>query len=304
MKNIIRLLCSVVAFILLSGFGNAYAGEKTVYSSDESIYASYFDLDTGLPVYQGTDFTDNLRIMVYVSKESKKVDGSFTYPNYDNTRLGVWDLQWVFTPSDSKYETLSGTIKVNVIIPTGGKSASEDNDEAVPEFYTPDVTLEPGTSYYMPLSNTISGSEYTWTTSDKTIAKINKKTGKIIAKKSGTVTIKCKVDTPYDETYTLSTKVTVKAKKITNNLQSVSGGAIDVSDKTITMTKGDKANIGLSYDTSTTTVQYKSSKSSVARVEDYTGEVTAKKSGTAYITCTMINTKHEVTVIRYKVIVN
>lgn len=121
------------------------------------------------------------------------------------------------------------------------------------------TTVYVGSSTTLKLSGTKSGIK--WTSSKKSVATVNSK-GRVTAKKSGTATITAKVG---KKSY--KCKVTVKNPYLNS------------TKKTLTAGKSYTLKI-----TGTTAKSWTSSKKSVATVNSK-GKVTAKKSGTATITC-------------------
>ena len=67
-----------------------------------------------------------------------------------------------------------------------------------------------GNSYDFNIKNKVSGSKYSWTTSNKAIAKVNSKGLTTPGTKTGEATISCKITLPTKKTKTLKATVTVK----------------------------------------------------------------------------------------------
>jgi len=123
------------------------------------------------------------------------------------------------------------------------------------------VTLKPAA---------ISGSTYSWSSSDTGIAKVSSTTGKVTSVKPGTATITVKVN---GYTY----------KKVTITVKSPVKSSLKNS---YTIYTGNKSNaVTLKPDAiSGSTYSWTSSDSKVAKVNSKTGKVTAVKAGTATIT--------------------
>jgi hypothetical protein len=307
MKKVIKVL--ILTIIILSLYNaTAFAEYKTVIISTDEIGRKTF-VEEGFPnenvitnVKYGCDISEVDWQGCCMYFNNQLVHGTTTYTGFDSSKLGLQTVDFTFNPDDQTLPSFSGQEKVFVRMNV--KNTVSDDEDVVTSFAEPSVTLEPNTSYTPHLLDMIEGSEYTWTSSDKLIAKVNKKTGKITAVSTGTATINCKVDTPYDDTYTLSITATVKSPSTgLRAAAAVSGSALSVSDNTITMTKGGKLTLTPNYDHTSSTCLFKSSKSSIVQIDGYTGQITAKKPGGAYILCTITSKDYSVRTIRYDIIV-
>lgn len=125
------------------------------------------------------------------------------------------------------------------------------------------------------LSKTYTGTTYTWTVSNSKLATIGAKTGYVVAKAPGVVTVKVTAKTKAGKTSTVTTKVTIR-KRAT----AVAAG------EDVTLTVGEtKAQVAKVTPSNTTdAVRYYSSDEKVATVDVKTGAVTAVKTGEATIT--------------------
>jgi hypothetical protein len=292
MKNITKIVIITFIFTILSTPCTTSAATRRIYSDDNKLYVVYPGEEYYVNMIYGLDNKERMPQMQVRCASGGAITGKYSYPNYSDTRLGTWDLKWVFNPDDQSLAPISGVFKVHTIMRMYGTTSEDDDD--VPSLMSPTISMEIGTTYTPQIINNIQDSDYLWTTSDKSVIKINKKTGKTYAISSGKATVTCKINTPYDDIFTLTTDVTVlsntKAARIASN---------DV----ITLSKGDTMTLEPNYDASNSTAAFSSSKSSVVRAEPYTGKIIARKPGTAYITCTIINTDYEIKTIRYTVVV-
>lgn len=50
--------------------------------------------------------------MTFTSLDGDIIDGTIEYSDYSKMKFGINDITWVFTPYDSSYELLAGTIKI------------------------------------------------------------------------------------------------------------------------------------------------------------------------------------------------
>lgn len=288
-----RLLCAILIIYLMLIPDTVYAGIRIIDNPDNpmnSIAVFDFDENHVFTFAYESKIKDNDDYPVpAIMQGGKQLKGKYTYPNYDSSKLGFYDLQWVFTPADKSIEPITGTVKARIIMPTWGTMRDEDDFESVPKFKQSSLVMQVGTSYYPQIDNNIGGSDYLWKSNNKNVVTINKKTGKLTAKGAGTATVTCTINTPYDEEFTLNMEVTVVASKETN--------------KEIVLTSGEEYDLSVDFNSSECSVTYASSKNSIAYVEYYMGKITARNEGEAYITCTAIDTDYNVHVARYKVLV-
>lgn len=271
----------------------AFAGTRIIgdydVGSNKTIYVN--DIDMTYVFAYKSKMKDNEDYPVpRIEQDRKPMDGKLTYPNYDSSKLGSFVLQWVFTPSDKNYEPITGTADAIVVMPSWGTMRDENDDISIPAFQASSISMQIGSSYYPQISNNIESSDYLWKSSDKSIVTVNKKTGKLIAKAKGEATITCKIDTPYDESYTIGIKVAVQP--VTSKER-----------KELTVAAGDIFSILADQDTTKSTSMYASSKNVVASVAQFTGLVTARSDGEAYITCTTVDLNYNITVERYHITV-
>lgn len=288
-----RFICTVLVICMLCIPSTAFAGIRIIDNPDDmtkTIVVHDYDERWIMSFIYGTKIKENEDWpMPSILQNGKQLKGKYTYPNYDSSKLGPFDLQWVFTPTDTTIAPITGTVKAIIVLRTWGTMREEDDDSSVPEFMHQTLTMQVGTSCYPQIDNNVGGTDYLWKTSDKTVASINKKTGKVTAKGVGKATITCKMVTPYDEEYNLSMEITVPANK--------------KSSTDITLIAGDTYSIPSDYDKSEYTITYSSKKGSVANVNYYTGEITARNEGTTYITRTVMDKEQNIIIEKFNVVV-
>ncbi|SHO47132.1 Ig-like domain-containing protein [Anaerocolumna xylanovorans] len=125
------------------------------------------------------------------------------------------------------------------------------------------------------LSKTYAGTKYTWTVSDSKKATIGAKTGYVVAKAPGVVTVKVAAKTKKGKTSTFTQKVTIRQRAKT-----VAVG----EDFTLNSGETKALKAALTPANSTDAVKYVSDKEAVATVDAKTGVVTAVEAGEATIT--------------------
>lgn len=138
---------------------------------------------------------------------------------------------------------------------------------AAPKISKKSATLIKGKTLQLKVSGT-KGNKILWSSSRKSVATVNSK-GKVTAKKAGTTTIAAKVGKKK-----LTCKITVEAPKL--------------SKSSLVLTVGKSQTIKLNG--TKQRVTWKSSNSSIASVKN--GKITAKKSGKATITATVLKKKY------------
>lgn len=235
----------------------------------------------------------------FIGVDGKKVDGVMTYPNIDDIEPGTFYLQWVFTPNDDKYETVSGVFEVTVysedsdiskgIIPT----EPEEIDEPTPPSLTATtVLLMKSTSYDINVNNKVSGAKFKWTSSNPSIAKVNPKNGLVTAVSEGTATIACIMSLPDGTEQTLYSVVYVEHDD----------NATVLSDTELNLEVGDKYTLKVENAPAGAKYKFTTSDKAVVKVGTVNGKVTAVSPGEAYITCT-ITADNQVIVLRCNVTV-
>ncbi len=239
----------------------------------KKLQTMFYDQPQGISMMEGRDFLGELPPLYVYDEYWRPVSGKFTYPNYDNTRVGVWDLEWVFTPDDPSFETLTGTIKLDV----RPKDPVESDEPTSPSLTATTVLLTSDTAYDINLNNKIAGSAYRWTSSDTKVAKVNSKNGLVTAVSEGTATITCEIAQPDGKSQKLQSIVTV----------GYDDNAPILSDTAIDLEKGDKYTIKVENTLTKSNIRFATSNKSVVKVGTASGKVTAVSAGDAYITCTI-----------------
>ncbi len=163
-------------------------------------------------------------------------------------------------------------LSVAIIAPAVADAAS------APALSKTSRTILVGKQYDFNIKNKIAGSTYTWTTSNKSVARVNK-VGVVTGVAKGTATITVKIKAP-KKTYTLKAKVTIRkgAKEI------------QISNKVTALNVGQKYNLDrtLIPSTSNDKTTWTTSDASIAS-PDANGKFKALKEGTVKITATTIS---------------
>ena len=241
----------------------------------------------GVSVLQYSDFSELPGIPIYDAETGMPVSGKIIYPNLDNSRLGTYDLEWLFIPDDPTYEELSGTIRVEVRVP------EEPDEPTTPSLTATKIMLDSMTSYDINLNNKILGSKYKWTSSNPKVAKVNEKNGFVTAVSEGTAIITCEITLPNGTTQILQSLVTVGYDE----------NAPVLTDTQLDLEIGDKYDINVENKIAKSKYRWVSSDRNVVKVNSSNGKVTAVGPGVAYIACTITTPENQVIVLRCDVTV-
>ncbi|MBE6061854.1 MAG: hypothetical protein E7215_17080 [Clostridium sulfidigenes] len=231
--------------------------------------------------------------LTFIGADDKKVEGDLTYTNLDKIEPGFFKLQYVFTPNDDKYETISGFLEYEVFPEDSEESKGkmpvpEPDVPTVPSLTASIVSLETRTFYDINLNDKVSGCKYKWTSSNPDIAKVNVKNGLVTAVSEGTATITCVITYPDETKQTLISEVTV----------GYDDNAPELTDTVLDLNPGDEYDINVENKIAKSKYRWASSDRSIVTVNSANGIVKAKATGEAYITCTITTPENQVIVLR------
>ena len=288
MKKLFKIfLLTLVISSMTASLSLAYASPFSIKTGKDGKEYTQFvscpDDKSEVSMLQGGDMIGELPpIIIYINGERAK--GAFTYSNYDNARLGIWDLEWIFIPTDANYEPVSGTIKLNV------RPRDEEPIEAptIPSLTASAVQLDTRTAYDINLADKITGSEYTWTSSDTEVVEVNSTNGKLKAIKEGKANVICEITLPNASTQTLVSEVTV----------GYDANAPLLTETDLDLEIGDVFDINLENKVAKSKYRWVSSDKTIAKVNSSNGKVTAMGAGTAYVICTITTPGNQVIVLR------
>lgn len=221
----------------------------------------------------------------FYGADGKKVEGIITYPNASDAKVGMFDLQWVFTPTESdKYEGKSGVIHYNLV---EGEKPTVD-EPTPPSLTATSVQLMTATAYDININDKPVGASYSWTSSDPTIVEVNSKNGKIKALKEGKSTITC--DVAYEDGTTESLKSIINVGFDEN--------APVLTEDNLDLSIGDTYDINLENTVAKSKYRWVSSNKDIVKVNSLNGKVTALAIGKAYVTCTITTPTKQVIVLK------
>lgn len=294
MNKIIKYILVIIAVFSLSINQYAYAEKPTeVIAKDGTkhyVFVVAPEPEQKISMLQYSDMIGEApKITVYIDGEL--AEGSFSYPNYDNSRLGVWDLEWVFTPADENFYPITGTMKFEV----RPREEEETVDEpTMPSLTAKTISLTKETSYDININNKISGAKYKWTSSNPKVAKVNAKNGLVTAISEGKAIITCEITLLDNTVQTLISEVVV----------SYDDNATVLSDTELDLDVGEKYTLKVENAPTRAKYKFTSSDKAIAKVGTTSGKVTAVSPGEAYITCTITTPDNQVIVLRCDVLVN
>jgi hypothetical protein len=286
MKKMLNVLLAIILIssLLAPQIIEASETETVEIVAKKKLKTLHVDSPRGVSMLQGEDMIGELPSIPIIDEQGKRPTGTFTYPNYDNTRIGTWDLEWVFIPDDPSYETLSGTIKLNV----RARDPEPIEEATTPSLTASTVLLDTMTTYDINLDNKVTSSSYLWTSSDTAIVEVNSKSGLLKAKSTGKANVTCKITLPDATTQILVSEVIV----------GIDDNAPLLTETTLDLEIGDVFDINLENKVAKSKYRWASSNRTIAKVNSANGKVTAVSSGSAYVTCTITTPTNQVIVLR------
>jgi hypothetical protein len=308
MKKFIVVLFVLTFFLPTS---TAYAGYvmdsngKYVLSEDSYTEDGKIKVTSILEKYGDPDMVYNSEIdkfdkslsklpgLVFGGADDKTVTGTVLYPNRNDVKLGDFDLQWVFTPDDAKYESRTGVFHF-YIWPEDSEASKgklpdpEPEQPTAPSLTATTVQLTTLTAYDINLDKKVSGSSYSWTSSDTSIVDVNPRSGLLKAKKEGTATVTCDIAYPDGSQSSLSSIVTVGFDE----------NAPLLTETSLDLETGDVFDINLENKVAKSKYRWVTSDKTIASVNSSNGKVTAVSEGVAFVTCTITTPDKQVIVLR------
>ena len=218
---------------------------------------------------------------VYCDSYGQRISGKYNPVNYDPNKLGTYDLEYVFVPDDPYYDTINGSIRINVWEP-------KPDEPTTPSLTATTVTLNSLTAYDINLNDKIPGCKYSWTSSNPEVAKVNTKNGLVTAVSEGTTTITCEITLPDETKQTLISEVVV----------GYDDNAPVLTDTVLDLNPGDESDINVENKVAKSKYRWASSDRSILTVNSANGMVNAKAAGEAYVTCTITTPENQVIVLK------
>ena len=273
---------NIVFDVLIMGIANTKKNNSLNISNAKLHYAFHRDL-----IFEGTIDCDILNVFPSIgiyNSMGNRVLGKFSFPDWDNTKVGIFDFTWVFTPDDKNYETISDTIKIRLL----PKLEEEIDEPTTPSLTATTIQLDIKTAYDINLDNKVSGSTYLWSTDDTEIVEVNPKNGKIKAKKEGKAKVTCEITLPDGNINILESLVTVGYDE----------NAPLLTETILDLEVGDKFDINLENKIAKSKYRWTSSNRNIVKVNSSNGKVTANGIGEAYVTCTITTPENQVIVLK------
>lgn len=302
MKRIVILLLIVTMSLVPI---TAYAG-WTYIDGERMLTPDSYTEDGKIKVKNPYDNIPDLKLSVELPKtdigipefpfygvDNERVYGAMAYPNINDMSPGIFDLQWVFIPDDSKYETISGVLVVTVYPEDSDASKGimpmpEPDEPTTPSLTANIVTLENRTVYDINLNDKITGSSYKWTSDNPEVAKVNAKNGLVTAVSEGETLITCEITLPDETVRTLESIVTV----------GYDDNAPVLTETILDLEVGDKFDINLENKIAKSKYRWVSSDRGIIKVNSANGKIDAVGVGEAYVTCAITTPENQVIVLR------
>ena len=283
-RNAMLILIAMIFTVSQSAYATSIREITAKDGTKHSLVIFSHDTDPAVTVAQYGDIISSAP-SVNIIIDGLSVHGTYAYPNYDNTRLGVWDLEWIFTPDDNNFGPITGIIRIDVI--------QVDDEEVIEQPTTPSLTattiqLDTRTAYDINLNDRVSGSSYTWASSDVEVVEVNSTNGKLKAIKEGKANITCEITLPDTSTQTLVSEVTV----------GYDANAPLLTETDLDLEIGDVFDVNLENKVAKSKYRWVSSDKGIAKVNSSNGKVTAVSAGDAYVTCTITTPENQVIVLR------
>jgi len=270
---------SVIITVYIYGVGNEI---NNIADTKESVIGGKTVRDI-LPVgVVGCSINDIVKPedMIFYNGNGEIVEGEVTYSGFDNTIVGLQEVDWLFTPNDTKYEPKIGYIEV--------KLNDIPDEPTVPSLTATTVTLNKLTAYDINLNDKAPGCKYKWASNNPEVAKVNTKNGLVTAVSEGTATITCEITFPDETKQTLVSEIVV----------GYDDNAPVLTDTVLDLNPGDEYDINVENKVAKSKYRWASSDRSIATVNSANGIVKAKAAGEAYVTCTITTPENQVIVLK------
>ena len=232
----------------------------------------------------GCDILDVFPKLSFYDFGGREISGKFTFPDWDNTKVGTFDFTWVFTPDDKDYEAIVDTIKIKLL----PKLEEEIDEPTIPSLTVTSILLDSKLSYDINLNNKISGSSYKWTSGNPKVAKVNAKNGLVTAISEGETIVTCEITLPDNSTQKLESLVIVGYDE----------NAPLLTETELELEVGEKFTIGVENLVKGSKTSWKSSDKSIVKISSSKGKVTTINEGEAYVTCTITTPQNQVIVLK------
>lgn len=167
--------------------------------------------------------------------------------------------------------------------PIPSVETSENGDVSTTEEPTPTPSLTASTlilsdsaaSYDINVNDKIADSDYSWSSSNTKVAKVNSSTGVVTAVSDGKAKVTCNITTPDNETITLASTVVV-------------GESDDypiLSDESLDLDTGDSFDLDVTNQIAKSKYKFLATDKSIVKINSTNGKLTALKEGSTTVKC-------------------
>lgn len=245
--------------------------KKKVYGGNYKEYV--FDGITGF------SYEEIIPKMIFIGQDGVELTGKFSIPDWDSSKEGLYEFNWIFEPDDSSYETKTGIVKVKFYKAVNWEEFEKEQNSipTPPSLTATKIILAKNAFYDINIDNKIKGASYSWSSSDENVAKVNAKNGLVTAISEGSTVITCKITIPDGTTQELTSIVYVE----------YDDNAVVLSDSELNLEIGEKYTLKAENVPVNAKIKFTSSDKSIIKVGTINGKITALKEGNAYVTCTV-----------------
>lgn len=245
--------------------------KKKVYGGNYKEYV--FDGITGF------SYEEIIPKMIFIGQDGVELTGKFSIPDWDSSKEGLYEFNWIFEPDDSSYETKTGIVKVKFYKAVNWEEfeKEQNNIPTPPSLTATKIILAKNAFYDINIDNKIKGASYSWSSSDENVAKVNAKNGLVTAISEDSTVITCKITIPDGTTQELTSIVYVE----------YDDNAVVLSDSELNLEIGEKYTLKAENVPVNAKIKFTSSDKSIIKVGTINGKITALKEGNAYVTCTV-----------------
>jgi hypothetical protein len=222
--------------------------------------------------YEGTTL-DNLQtpFWFYGENVNNVLEGELKYTCNEELTIGEHNATWLFTPYDTTYKSISGDFVINVL-------KNVDAIDTTISLSANGLVFEnSGMTYDININNKVSGSTYSWKSSNTNVATVSSSTGFVKAISNGSSVITCTITLSDNDIIKLTTNVTVGISA--DNTEDYP----TLSENDLYLSIGEKFDLEIGNKIVGSRYRYKSLNTTIAKTTSLTGIVTALSNGNTKI---------------------
>jgi hypothetical protein len=242
--------------------------------------------------YEGTTLNDlQTPFWFYGENVNNVLDGDIKYTCDDELTIGKHNATWIFTPYDTTYKPISGDFVINVI-------KNLNIVDTTISLTAKNLIFESaGMTYDININNKVSGSTYSWKSSNTNVATVSTSTGFVKAISNGSSVLTCTITLPDNSVIKLTTNVTVSIN--VNNTEDYP----DLNENELYLNTGEVFDLEIVNKIVGSKYKYKSFNPAIAKTTSLTGIVTAVSQGNTTIRLTITSPDKQVIIRDCNIIV-